>query len=220
MRLAAITLLTTLAGVFVPDLCVAGPVNGSIRTLTRPGTPASSAIVYAEPIDRAAAQKAATVTLTQKDKTFFPRILAIPVGSTVDFPNEDTIFHNVFSLSGPQPFDLGLYRSGATRARTFAQAGDYRVFCNIHPQMTALILVVATPYVATPGPTGRYVLDLPPGRYKITARSDHASPVSVEVVATAGTTDAAALTLDETTWVDTPHKNKFGQDYPAAAYKR
>ncbi len=117
---------------------------------------------------------AGTFTLTQKDKTFRPHILGVPIGSTVEFPNEDTIFHNVFSLSGPQPFDLGLYRAGASRSKAFAQAGEYRVFCNIHPQMTALILVVPTPYVARPGPDGRFVLELPPGRYRLDAASQRA----------------------------------------------
>jgi plastocyanin len=204
----------------VPEIAGAGPVTGAVRTLTRPGTPPSSAIIYAEPLDAAPSRKLGSFTLTQKDKTFRPHILAVPIGSTVEFPNEDTIFHNVFSLSGPQPFDLGLYRAGASRSKAFAQAGEYRVFCNIHPQMTALILVVSTPYVARPGPDGRFALDLPPGRYRLTAVSQRAAPVSGEVIATASTVDAPVLTLDESSWIDVRHKNKFGQDYPAAAYKR
>lgn len=202
------------------SLAEAGPVTGTIRTLTREGTAASAALVYAEPLDAPVPKRAATFTLTQKDKTFRPQILAVPVGSTVDFPNEDPIFHNVFSLSWPQPFDLGLYRAGATRSRTFTQAGEYRVFCNIHPQMTALILVVGTPYVTRPGADGKFVLDLPPGRYRLTAVSSRAKPATSEVTSTTGTVDAPALTLDESTWVETRHKNKHGQEYPAAAYKR
>jgi len=218
MRILIIAL--TLAATLVPHVANAGPVTGSVRTLTRPGTPPSSAIVYAEPLDAAPSRKSGSFTLTQKDKTFRPHILAVPIGSTVEFPNDDTIFHNVFSLSGPQPFDLGLYRAGDSRAKAFAQAGEYRVFCNIHPQMTALILVVATPYVARPAPDGRFALDLPPGRYRLTAISQRAAPVSGEVIATASTVDAPVLTLDESAWIDARHKNKFGQDYSAAAYKR
>jgi hypothetical protein len=214
-----LTIVLTLAAL-VPDVAGAGPVTGSVRTLTRSGAPPSSAIVYAEPLDATPLRKPGSFSLTQKEKTFRPHILAVPVGSTVEFPNEDTIFHNVFSLSGPQPFDLGLYRAGASRSRAFAEAGEYRVFCNIHPQMTALILVVATPHVARPSPDGRFVLDLPPGRYRLTAVSQRAAPVSAEVIATAGTVDAPVLTLDESSWIDARHKNKFGQDYPAAAYKR
>jgi plastocyanin len=220
MRFSATALIVTLGIALSPAGAAGGPVTGNIKTLTRPGTSSAPVVVYAEPLDSAPSRRPANVALTQKDKTFRPRVLAVPIGSTVEFPNQDTVFHNVFSLSGPQPFDLGLYRAGASRSRMFAQPGEYRVFCNIHPQMTALILVVATPYVAHAGPDGRFVVDLPPGRYKLTAMSERASPVSVEIVAAAGATTAPDLTLDESAWIDAKHKNKFGQEYPAAAYKR
>ena len=219
MRLAALATVSAFTLALAPS-AAAGPVTGTVRTVTRPGTAPSAAIVYAEPLDGAASRKPGSFTLSQKDKTFRPHILAVPVGSTVEFPNQDEIFHNVFSLSGPQPFDLGLYRAGDSRSRAFAQPGEYRVFCNIHPQMTALILVVPTPHVIRPGPDGRFVLDLPPGRYRLTAISQRAPAVSGEVVATASSVDAPVLTLDESAWIEARHKNKFGQDYPAAAYKR
>jgi plastocyanin len=197
----------------------AGVVSGAVRTRTRPATAPATAIVYAELLDAPAPRSATTRALTQKNKTFQPQVLAVPVGSTVTFPNLDPIFHNVFSLSGPQPFDLGLYRAGQTRTRTFQQPGAYRVFCNIHPEMTALVLVVPTPYAALADADGRFTLDLPPGRYRVTAVSPRASPVSVEIVTTAGATDAPDLTLDESAWA-AQHKNKYGQDYPAASYQR
>lgn len=203
-----------------PDLSWAGPVSGVVRVETRPGVVPASAIVYAEPLDTPPPRRPATVALRQRRKTFLPHVLAVPLGSTVAFPNDDTIFHNVFSLSGPEPFDLGLYRAGASRARTFAQPGTYRVFCNIHPQMTAIVVVVNTPYVTTTGTDGRFSLDLPPGRYRLTALSDRVEPVSVEVTAAAGAVMAPELHLDETRWVLVQHKNKHGHDYPAAAYDR
>jgi plastocyanin len=212
------TVLVAIA--FAPAPVLAGPVSGLVRTITREGTPAATSIVYAEPLDASAPRKPGTHVLGQKDKTFQPHIVAVPVGSTVDFPNNDDIFHNVFSLSGPQPFDLGLYRSRASRSRTFAEPGTYRVFCNIHPQMTALVVVVPTPYVTLAGPDGRFVLDLPPGRYRLTAMSERASPVTVEVTSGPGASSAPDLALDESAWVAAKHKNKYGQEYPAAAYKR
>jgi plastocyanin len=199
---------------------IAGPVSGVIRTVPRPATAPAARIVYAEPLNVQPSREPGKFTLRQKNKAFMPRVLGVPVGSTVDFPNDDLIFHNVFSLSGPQPFDLGLYRTGKLPVRTFTQAGTYRVFCNIHPLMSALIIVVPTPYVATPGPDGRFVLDLPAGRYRVTAVSERAAPVSVEVVSEAGATVAPELTLDESQWAVTQHKNKFGKDYPISAYKQ
>jgi plastocyanin len=204
----------------IPSLTLAGPVSGVVRTTTRAGVVPAPAVVYAEPLDAAAARTPANAALVQKNKTFQPHLLAVPLGATVSFPNQDPLFHNVFSLSAPQPFDLGLYRSGATRVRTFTLPGSYRVFCNIHPQMTALIVVAPTPYVTTVRSDGRFAIELPPGRYRLTALSERAGPVSVEAVSATGAATAPDLVLDESAWTAVQHKNKFGQDYPAAAYKR
>jgi len=198
----------------------AGPVNGTVRTLARPGVAPAAIVVYAEPVDAPASRAARRVVLTQKNKTFQPRVLAVPAGSSVDFPNNDGIFHNVFSLSGPQPFDLGLYRAGETKQRTFATPGIYRVFCNIHPQMTAMIVVTPSAFTTVAGADGRFTLDLPPGRYKITALSERAAAVSVDATSSAGASTAPELTLDESAWGFVQHKNKFGKEYPAAAYQR
>lgn len=188
-----------------------------VRMATIGGTP-STAVVYAEPLDRAAPPKPVAARLEQKGKTFTPAVMILPAGSTVAFPNEDPIFHNVFSLSSPSPFDLGLYRAGDSKQRTFAEPGAYRVFCNIHPQMTAFIVIAPTSYVAVADKDGRYRLDLPAGRYRVTARSDRAAPVTAEVIVGTGPAAVPDIVLDETRFVALPHKNKFGQDYPASAY--
>jgi plastocyanin len=198
----------------------AGPVSGVVRTAARSGVAPATAVVYAEPMDAAASRAPRRLALAQKNKTFQPRVLAVPLGSTVDFPNNDGIFHNVFSISGPQPFDLGLYRAGDTRARTFTTPGTYRVFCNIHPQMTAIIIVAPSGFATLAAPDGRFTLDLPPGRYRLTATSERSSPVSVETTSTQGASTAPELTLDESAWAFAQHKNKFGKDYPTAAYQR
>ena len=212
--------LTAIAFCLVASAHVgAGSMAGIVRTLARAGAAPATAIVYAEPIDVVAPKVPGRFTLAQKNKTFLPRLLAVPVGSTVDFPNNDSIYHNVFSLSGPQPFDLGLYRAGESRPRTFTTPGIYRVFCNIHPQMTAIVVVAPTGFTALAASDGRFMLDLPPGRYRVTALSERALPVSVEVTSTQGASIAPELTLDESSWVSAQHKNKFGKDYPAAAYQ-
>lgn len=156
--------------------------------------------------------------LVQKNKTFVPSLLAIPVGSTVDFPNEDIFFHNVFSLSQPDPFDLGLYRAGASKSRVFKQPATYRVFCNIHPQMTAVILVLPTSWIVEANSSGAYQMTLPPGHYRITAWSERSEPASAEVNVSAESIAVPDLALNESNYVELPHKNKFGQDYSTSSY--
>jgi plastocyanin len=200
----------------VPVLAI--PVAGRVRITGRaPGTTLPT-IVYAEPLDGNARPQATRVTLRQSKKTFQPRVLAIPTGSTVQFPNDDPVFHNVFSLNPPEPFDLGLYREGASKSQTFKEPGVYRVFCNIHPQMSAVILVVATPYIVEADASGAYRLELPAGRYRVTAWSERSQPVSAEVTVSAVTATLPDLTLDESKAVVATRTNKFGQEYPKSAY--
>ena len=113
---------------------------------------------------------------TQKDKAFTPRVLAVPVGSTVRFPNDDAIFHNVFSLSaGNAVRPRALSRRRRRRAARSPRRACVRVFCNIHPQMTAFVVVVPTPWVTMADADGAFRLDLPPGRYRLTALSERAA---------------------------------------------
>jgi len=216
--------MSSRAGVVVALLLVARAVDGAtltgqVVTHTRSGVSAAPSVVFAEPVEGAAPRRPGSFVMTQKNKTFVPRVLAVPVGSTVRFPNEDAIFHNVFSLSTPGPFDLGLYRAGASKSRTFQQPAVYRVFCNIHPQMSALIVVAPSPWVAEVGGDGRYRLELPPGRYRVTGLSERAAPVSVVVdVGTSGGS-APELVLDESNAPTSPHLNKYGRPYPKEAYK-
>jgi plastocyanin len=213
MLVPALVLLTAISS-------TAATVSGVVRTTVRPETTPARAVVYAEPVDRAVVPKPVRVALTQKDKTFTPDVLGIPVGSTIDFPNADPIFHNVFSLSPPVPFDLGLYRAGASKSRSFAAPAAYRVFCNIHPQMTALVVVVPTPFVTVTSRDGTFSLDLPPGRYRVTVVSGRSAPAVKEVSVPSAGVRVEGLELDERAFADEPHKNKFGKDYPKEAYRQ
>jgi plastocyanin len=207
-------LVVAAAVAVLPAALSAEQVSGAIQTRVRQGAAAAVPVVYAERLDAPAA-----FTIAQRSKSFAPRVLAVPVGSTVAFPNEDSIFHNVFSLSSPQPFDLGLYRAGATKARTFTQPAVYYVFCNIHPQMVAFLVVAPSHWVATAAPDGTWRLDLPPGRYRVTALSERAAPAAVEItVAPSAATQAPPIALDESVAVVAPHLNKFGKPYPKSAY--
>lgn len=207
-----------MAVLVLPAVAGADVLSGTVTTKVRAGATPAPAVVYAEPLTGAApAAPAKSFAITQKNKTFTPRVLGVPVGSTVTFPNDDDIFHNVFSLTAGHAFDLGLYRAGASKSRTFTSPGLVRVFCNIHPQMTALVVAAATPWITTATPDGAWRLELPAGRYRVTALSERAAPVTTEV--TVAGTATAPLTLDESAFVTAPHTNKFGKPYPATAYK-
>jgi plastocyanin len=108
--------------------------------------------------------------VTQRGKTFIPRVLAVTVGSKVDFRNEDDIFHNVFSLSRPNDFDTGLYRQGGTYVQTFRKAGAVQILCNIHSSMIGYVYVVDSPWYTQADAAGAFVIrNVPPGDYEIEA---------------------------------------------------
>jgi len=133
--------------------------------------------------------------IVQLGEMFIPHVLPIVKGSTVDFPNLDPIFHNVFSLSGTRSFDLGRYPKGDSRSVTFDQVGIVPVFCHLHSDMSAIIIVLDNPYFAVPDSTGRYQVDnIPAGSYTLVAWHERVGPVEQQVIVTSG----HALELDIT----------------------
>jgi plastocyanin len=109
-------------------------------------------------------------TISQKDEAFIPRVVAITRGSTIDFPNADPFFHNVFSLSRGASFDLGRYPSGETKSKRFTAAGLVKVYCHIHSHMTASIMVFDHPYFRIPAADGTFTIDdVPAGTYQVSA---------------------------------------------------
>jgi plastocyanin len=106
--------------------------------------------------------------ILQQNKTFVPRVLAVPVGTKVDFQNQDSIFHNVFSLSKPNEFDTGLYRQGTSYAQVFKKPGAVQLLCNIHSSMIGYVYVVDSPYYAQADGNGAFTIKgVPPGEYQI-----------------------------------------------------
>lgn len=107
-------------------------------------------------------------TLLQKNRTFTPHLLVIPVGSVVKFPNADPFFHNVFSLFEGKRFDLGLYEAGSSKSVTFSHEGVSYIFCNIHPEMSAVVVALSTPLYAVADAKDSFVLrHIPPGDYEL-----------------------------------------------------
>jgi plastocyanin len=159
-------------------------------------------------------------TILQKDKSFSPHVLAIPVGSFVDFPNADPIFHNAFSSYSGQVFDIGLYPPGSTRSVRFTRAGVVRVFCNIHSSMSAMIVVLATPYFAITRRDGSFEIpNVDPGEYDLSVLHERATEAALETLGRKVTVNHEALVLpaiviSETGYLPIPHKNKYGHDYP------
>jgi len=150
-------------------------------------------------------------------KQFSPQVLVVPVGSTVRFPNQDPILHNVFSVSGGNAFDLGLVGAGKGKEAVFREAGVVRVFCNVHHAMFGHVVVVATPHFAQPGADGAFRLaGLPAGRG--TLRFWHERG---EVQSRAVTLPSAApleLAIEITQPRVPPHRNKFGKSYSGGGY--
>jgi plastocyanin len=130
----------------------------------------SNVIVFLRDPPRRADPPPMHATITQKDEAFVPRVVAITKGSTIDFPNSDPFFHNVFSLSRGATFDLGRYPQGESRGRRFPNAGLVKVYCHIHSHMTAAIMVFDHPFFRIPAADGTFTLDdVPPGNYQISA---------------------------------------------------
>jgi plastocyanin len=142
-------------------------------------------VVYLDPAPQPAfdPREERRARMDQKNETFVPHVLAIGAGTTVDFPNNDRTYHNVFSLSKTKSFDLGRYAAGRSKAVRFDRPGIVRVFCDIHSHMSAFILVFAHRYFAMTDDEGRYRLDnVPPGTYNIVAWNESVPQESRRVV--------------------------------------
>jgi len=154
----------------------AAPISGTVEitnsrdAAVRKHKDYTGVVVWLETADRAPSSPPTPkrVQMIQRDKRFNPHVIAVPVGSTVAFPNFDPIFHNAFSSFSGQPFDVGLYPPGTSRSVTFRRDGVVRVFCNIHQTMSAIIVVVKTPWYAVTNAQGGYqIAGVPPGDYRL-----------------------------------------------------
>jgi plastocyanin len=158
--------------------------------------------------------------LLQSGKVFHPHLLVVPVGSSIDFPNQDPFFHNVFSLFEGKRFDLGLYEAGSRRTVRFDREGVSYIFCNIHPEMGAVIISLRTPYYAMLGLDRTAVMrDVPDGEYVLKVWSEDATAESLlaaerKVEIKAGRIESYSLHLIARPRSASTHKNKFGDDYP------
>jgi plastocyanin len=201
-------------------------LKGKVQ-LTRNGRPVSDAskvVVWLTPLGMTPApsppaqQVSQIPQMVQKDKMFHPSLLVIPAGGKVEFPNHDPFFHNVFSLFDGKRFDLGLYESGSTQFVEFEKPGISYIFCNIHPQMSAVVIALNTPYYAISDGRGEIsIVDVAPGRYQMHVFHPSVAPEVLqtterEITVAPGDTFLGTFTLPESN-LELAHKNKYGRDY-------
>jgi plastocyanin len=174
-------------------------------------------VVWIPGLTVASSASGASPSVTSKDKRFDPRILAVPTGTKVVFPNVDSIYHNAFSLSPGNQFDMGLYRKGASRDFVMRNPGIVRVYCNIHPDMAASVVVVDGNAFSVVQADGSYrISGIPPGQHEVHIWSDVAGEQVVTLTLSAGETLDWSPALDATKYRRVAHTNKHGKAYPKA----
>jgi plastocyanin len=203
------------------QVTVRGKVDFSASPSRQP-VDTSGVVVWLEPAGNLPEVKPATTPhrqLIQKNKTFSPHLLVVQVGSPVDFPNQDPFFHNVFSLFDGKRFDIGLYEAGATRTVVFNRAGISYIFCNIHPEMSAVVIALKTPYYGISERNGSIEIpNVPAGRYELHVWHERVLPETLNNITHAVTiSDASSslgvIRLAEQRSLSQSHKNKYGRDY-------
>ena len=186
---------------------------------------AENVVVWLMPIGAEPATKylpKQPLVLVQHHKSFEPHLLVVPVGAVVQFPNRDPFFHNVFSLFEGKRFDLGLYEAGTTRNVSFDRPGISFIFCNIHAEMSAIVVALDTPYYGISNVKGEVVIpQVSPGHYTLKAWAETALPENLnaltrEVTISDNTSSVGVLQITSG-MVSTAHKNKFGLDYEPPA---
>ena len=205
----------------LPAAAQAEEVRGRVQLLAKGGkgpargSDVRQAVVYFEPASRPSARPAAEpFAMVTRRKELVPRLLVVPRGSRVRFPNQDPILHNVFSVSSPNQFDLGLYKRGPGKEKRFEEAGLVRVFCNVHHDMVAYILVLDTPYSALPDTGGEFVLaGLPRGPGKLTVWHEQTDPWTVDVELPQKPAGPVMARVEIVRPLIPAHLNKLGQSY-------
>lgn len=183
---------------------------------------ASKTVVWLTPLGQTVEppqQKASEIPqLVQRNKSFHPSLLVVPMGGKVEFPNHDPFFHNVFSLFEGKRFDLGLYESGTTRLVQFDKPGISYIFCNIHAEMSAVVIALATPYYAVSDRRGDLSIpNVPPGRYALqvfhsAVSSGTLRALNREITVAPGDRTLGTFSLSASD-LTLAHQNKYGRDY-------
>lgn len=188
-----------------------GRVVGTVKISEADGEPAvADVVVYVLGFNEPPTDK--VTTIAQKGRKFVPALVAITLGEKVEFPNFDPFLHNVFSQSPPRKFDLGSFPKGETKQMVFPELGVVDVYCNIHPEMAATIIVLPNRRHTVAGPDGKFVLDgVPPGDWTVFAFARRARPISARVTVKPGAD--ATVDLAIVRGAEPAHLNKYGEKY-------
>jgi len=206
------------ASTTLPAATVRGRVTIQGASERRPADP-SGAVVYLDNLPAGTAPPTAgRFTIETKSKRFTPQVLVVPVGSRVAFPNSDAILHNVFSASGGNAFDLGLYGKGDAKEAVLREPGLVRVYCNVHEKMVAFVVVCPSRYFARVRDDGSFEIpDAPAGRYDVKVWDERGGMQSSSVEVGASDTLDVAFVMDGSRYVRAPHLDKNGKPYSARA---
>ena len=208
------SIATLVALLLTAEVATSAALSGRVELDERGKASAEvgAAIVYFVPDQRVGAAAPVRAEIMTRNRRFLPRTLAVPVGSSVRFPNDDAIQHNVFSVSPGNRFDLGRYGKGNGRAQTLGAPGVVRIFCNVHRDMAATVLVLDTPFVTQPDAAGRFAIEgVPPGAGTLHVWHPRAEPWKGSVVVPSA--DSLQVTLTATLPAVPSHLDKFGRPY-------
>ena len=218
-------MLASLASLLLPLAVVAqGTVSGRVSIQERPGEATndfSSTVIYLVPADSASAPtRPARAAIAMSGRAFVPRVRVVTPGSRIAFPNQDPFSHNIFSTATGAMFDLGLYGAGKSKDTPFRRAGAFPIYCNIHPRMTAYVVVAPTPWATQAGNDGRWEIpEVPAGRYVVTVWHERTSAKIDTITVQAAGLPGLATALDARGYKFVEHKNKFGKEYDKKAIR-
>ncbi len=200
-------------------------VSGRVAMQERAGVTTSdiaNTVVYLVPTDgRKLRASEVKVPIAMNGKQFTPHVRVVTPGSAVEYPNQDPFSHNIFSTASGAAFDLGTYPNGVAKSATFRKVGAFPIYCNIHAQMTAFVVVVPTPYYGMAGADGRWsIAGVAAGRYDVHVWHERAAEAVTAVDVPAAGLENVSTTLDARGFVAGAHKNKFGKEYTSTGKDR